>query len=595
MNVNKLFIFIRKSSDLSDYSTASQEESINGYIRNELNLNPDQVAHKFSTVGSAYKTNTTHKEILSFIEQNKDIFLIVFDVSRLSRNPDFFKDILPRLKKNNVTICVTINQHSTKKQFVMSNPADVIVLTGLIQRTYQESLDKSNTTKRTADALRKVKAAKNKGLAIDKIYDLTLGRVRSVKEGYYRSVVTNYERKLKDGHGIVDGKIVKVEKTASTESAGSYDMADSDYDSEFDDLENEIDEDMNQEEIEYQDKLNSLLIHLKTKNSSIQVIAELLKELCLFPTEHPIHRTNSYTLKKILTAAKIKQSYGDIDYLPRILTSTQIDNIFDRYGIYFSTDLTPWSVKRIKDFVTRPCDIIRGTQCTPLTGSISIQERRQDMMDIADNLNKLGVSNDDDDLSSIDDDDLSSIDDDDSVIFRKRGFSPVNKPLKTPKRSNISKTSKISSTPFEYPNIPTAYENRRDTSSQYDHSEHGSVRSYGYPPQYPGYPSYTPYPQYPGYPPQYPNYPPQYYNQQLQYPGFVPPHQQSYSSKFDHIPIPDFTRPPQQSSSSSQHSQQYSFPPSSPFQFPQFQSSFKPVQEEVKKTSSKPQKKNSKK
>ena len=348
ININNIYVFIRKSSDLSDYSIATQENSINNYIRNELNLNPEQISHKFCTVGSAFQNDKTHKDILSFIKQKKNIYLIVFDVSRLSRNHEFFETILlPRFKKNNVTVCVTINQsdesdegdENNQKQFKMSNDDDINELQTMIQNCYRESKDKSNTSKRTSQAQKLLRLQRNEGLPIDQIYDVKLGRVRVVKDGYYRNLSSACECRLKEGWSIENGKLLIKEPSISETMS-------------IEDLNDNIDnhDDFNEKEQLYKEDLNILISYLRTSHSDIETVYGLLKKLCLFPENHVIHNESNYTLKKILSAAKIKKNFGNIDYLPLCLVSMQINNIFNKYGIYYSTDLTPWSIKKLDQF-----------------------------------------------------------------------------------------------------------------------------------------------------------------------------------------------------------------------------------------------------
>ena len=65
-----IFLYIRKSSEETNYSVVTQENSINNYLR-ILNLNPDKICHKLCLVGSAYNNQTTHEDILNFIKKRK--------------------------------------------------------------------------------------------------------------------------------------------------------------------------------------------------------------------------------------------------------------------------------------------------------------------------------------------------------------------------------------------------------------------------------------------------------------------------------------------------------------------------------------------
>ena len=142
MNINKVFVFIRRFSKQSEFCNKTQEVSINNFIRDELQFEPEKVVHKLYTVGSAYKKDRTHKVLSAFIAQNKKIYLVVFNVSRLSRNPLFFSEILySQFIKNKVIVCISSNNHK-KNQFDMSIEKDATELFELIIQAHQESFEK---------------------------------------------------------------------------------------------------------------------------------------------------------------------------------------------------------------------------------------------------------------------------------------------------------------------------------------------------------------------------------------------------------------------------------------------------------------------
>ena len=102
---NKVIVFCRKSSDVENLSVLAQETTINEFLSSK-NVNIDNISTKITTIGSAFKTKTTHQHLLPFI-RSKGKIICFSDITRLSRNLKFFNDVLlPIFIKFKTIICI---------------------------------------------------------------------------------------------------------------------------------------------------------------------------------------------------------------------------------------------------------------------------------------------------------------------------------------------------------------------------------------------------------------------------------------------------------------------------------------------------------
>ena len=184
MNIspNQVIIFCRKSSDVQNLSIASQETTINEFLKNN-NVNTDNVSIKMTLVGSAYNNKNTHKKLLPFVS-SKNKYICISDITRLSRNLKYFEEILlPIFKKHKTKICIA----NTKQILDVTNDVNLLDLKSKIMDAEKESQLKSNISKVNYSRFLTLKKSKNKNLTIDKIYNLKTGNIITLPVGYYRS------------------------------------------------------------------------------------------------------------------------------------------------------------------------------------------------------------------------------------------------------------------------------------------------------------------------------------------------------------------------------------------------------------------------
>ena len=333
-NINKLFLYTRKSSDLINTSIPAQMETIKQSL-SKYKINIDLISNSLSLTGSGFNSSKTIDTLFDLIKHKKNIIICVSDISRFTRNINYFLKYLPEIKKLNIRIFLA----NINKLLDPKINSDFLLISKLIKIVENESKLKSEMASVKIKEHKILIKKRNTGLALNKIYNLKTGQPEDLDEGFYRNEETCKKRKIPDNYKLSNdnNKLIKITEPENDDNLIKFNQK------------------------EYFSYVLCLLKMLVTKNTNIYKIKYYLKHLSLFKLTHKIFlNPDSFKLEKIMSVThsfnkKIKcgnewdTKYSKYLYNPYILNKFEIDSTFSYYGIYYNINLTPWKLKNIEE------------------------------------------------------------------------------------------------------------------------------------------------------------------------------------------------------------------------------------------------------
>jgi DNA invertase Pin-like site-specific DNA recombinase len=327
MNIKKIVIFTRKSSDEANYSTSAQFETIKSCLMTN-SITTDLISNQLSITGSAFNSKKSLDQLCNYLSKIKNAIVCVSDVSRLSRNLDFFNERIEFFNK----ICVKFHISNINKLFDPQIKKQLDELKTLIKVAQNESELKSKmSSSKMKEHIILIKK-RNKGIPLNKIFNLKNGIIEDVPDGFYRNETTCKKRKIPENYILSEDSNKLIKKSFSYQENNKF------------------------KQNEYLDYVKILFSLLIKNGSSISMIKYYLKYLSLFPKHHRIFTNEKFfdiTLIMSIKHSFIKNSlncginwdnkYKKYMILPYSLNCHEIDSTFSYFGIYNKINLTPWS------------------------------------------------------------------------------------------------------------------------------------------------------------------------------------------------------------------------------------------------------------